>query len=283
VNPTVSTEVLMNPYFQTESVILYHGNCLEVMAKMGGGNCDAIVTDPAYWTLDQHRSIGTTARLGGHRDPSMRRGWFKTIDAEELFDCLCEFHRLLTKNGHVWIMNDGQTLRYTLGYAEEAGFNYAKPFPVAKLRTDGKGFKQGMGYHGRAAHEYIVLLEKGRRRFNQENWPDVFMVPWTGEAETRRFTSDGKGFPTAKPFNFFRWLLRLSTKEGETVLDPFAGSGTLGLAALVERRKAILIERDEATCALIARRLTATPDEQEDLFPPCQPLKDAPFACVPTK
>lgn len=124
-----------------------------------------------------------------------------------------------------------------------------------------------MGYHGRSTHEYVVLCEKGRRRFNQENWPDVFQIPWTGELETRRLTADGKGFPTAKPFNFFRWLLQLSTKEGETVLDPFAGSGTLGMAAMIEKRKAVLIERDRNTIDnIIRKRFTTLPLLSEDPF-----------------
>ena len=52
-----------------------------------------------------------------------------------------------------------------------------------------------------------------------------------------------------------RWLVRLVTPPGGLVLDPFAGSGTTGEAALLEGMRAILVERDEQYLPLIAARL----------------------------
>ena len=40
------------------------GNCLELVTTLEPGSFDAVVTDPAYWTLDKWREVGTTARLG---------------------------------------------------------------------------------------------------------------------------------------------------------------------------------------------------------------------------
>jgi DNA modification methylase len=54
-----------------------------------------------------------------------------------------------------------------------------------------------------------------------------------------------------------RWLVRLVTPPGGTVLDPFAGSGTTGAAALAEGRRPILIEREAEYIADIKRRLKA--------------------------
>lgn len=42
-----------------------------------------------------------------------------------------------------------------------------------------------------------------------------------------------------------KWLVRLVTPPGELVLDPFGGSGTTGVAAILEGRSAVLVELDE--------------------------------------
>lgn len=66
---------------------------------------------------------------------------------------------------------------------------------------------------------------------------------------------NGDHHPHQKPLSVVRWLVRLTTPPGGTVLDPFAGSGTTGVAALLEGRKAILIEREPGYCDMIRRRM----------------------------
>lgn len=61
--------------------------------------------------------------------------------------------------------------------------------------------------------------------------------------------------PTAKPVAVMDWLVTLVTPPGETVLDPFAGSGTTGEAAAAIGRDCVLIERDEQYIPLIHQRL----------------------------
>lgn len=58
-----------------------------------------------------------------------------------------------------------------------------------------------------------------------------------------------------KPLNLMRLVIRRFTEECSTVLDPFAGSGTTGVAAMLEGRNVILIEREKAYCDIIRRRL----------------------------
>ena len=63
--------------------------------------------------------------------------------------------------------------------------------------------------------------------------------------------------PTVKPQNLMRWLVRLITPPGGTVLEPFAGSGTTLLAAERENCKSIGIEREPEYCDIARARLTA--------------------------
>ncbi len=61
--------------------------------------------------------------------------------------------------------------------------------------------------------------------------------------------------PTVKPIALMRWLVRMVTPPGGTVLDPFAGSGTTGVACAALGFPAVLVEQDPEYCAIIARRL----------------------------
>ena len=75
----------------------------------------------------------------------------------------------------------------------------------------------------------------------------------------------GSKHPTVKPVDLMRWLCRLITPLGGTILDPFAGTGTTGEAAFYEGFNAILIEREVEYQADIERRMRlcmAGPDER---------------------
>ena len=65
----------------------------------------------------------------------------------------------------------------------------------------------------------------------------------------------GSKHPTVKPIDLMRWLCRLVTPPKGLVLDPFAGSGTTGIACLAEGFDAILIEREDEYVADIEARL----------------------------
>jgi DNA modification methylase len=65
----------------------------------------------------------------------------------------------------------------------------------------------------------------------------------------------GNTHPTVKPLALMRWLVCLVCPPGGLVLDPFAGSGTTGLACLDEGRRCVLVEQDEEYCGIIKRRL----------------------------
>lgn len=65
----------------------------------------------------------------------------------------------------------------------------------------------------------------------------------------------GSKHPTVKPVDLMRWLVRLVTPPGGVVLDPFAGSGSTGVACVAEGFDAILIEREDEYVADIRRRI----------------------------
>lgn len=87
-----------------------------------------------------------------------------------------------------------------------------------------------------------------------------FEMAWTGfDANAREFTEmsnpDGKRqHPTQKPLSLFKWCI-LKADQDQTILDPFAGSGTTCRAAKDLNKKAVLIEREERYCEIAANRM----------------------------
>lgn len=89
---------------------------------------------------------------------------------------------------------------------------------------------------------------------------------------SERVRLDGVAHPTVKPLSLMRWLVRLVTPPGGTVLEPFAGSGTTVEACVLEGFHCIAIEREADYLPLIRRRILRRTDtiavaleEKEDL------------------
>ena len=73
--------------------------------------------------------------------------------------------------------------------------------------------------------------------------------------------------PTEKPVNLLRYLIELLSKPGDVLLDPFAGSSSLGEAALITKRSAVLVERDEEFFDKGSKRIEALLSSQaQSLF-----------------
>ena len=74
---------------------------------------------------------------------------------------------------------------------------------------------------------------------------------------SKRDRGEGNGHPTVKSIPLMRWLCRLVTPAGGLVLDPFAGSGTTGVAALQEGLRFVGIEKEEEYGEIARRRIGA--------------------------
>ena len=173
---------------------------------------DLVVTDPPYESLEKHREIGTTTRLKHSKASS--NDWF-AIFPNSRFEELCsEVYRVLKKNRHFYCFCDQETMFVLKPVAERNGFKFWKPIVWDKMKI-------GMGYHYRARYEFVLFFEKGKRKLNNLGIPDILAVP-------RIF----KGYPTEKPSALSEILISQSTSDGELVIDPFMGSGSVGVAAL---------------------------------------------------
>ena len=155
---------------------------------------------------------------------------------------------------------DAQSGTLTSGKAGKNGHTRNKPDRDEGIYGGGKGLWQDAGPAGQ-----LFSDSGGASRF----FP---VFKYQAKAPTRerpKVEVDGKqvGWPTVKPLELMRWLVRLVTPPGGTVLDPFAGSGTTGHAAALEGFASVLIERDERALRLIAERLGRAEIEFEVIEP----------------
>jgi site-specific DNA-methyltransferase (adenine-specific) len=196
---------------------------------------DLVITDPAYESLEKHRAVGTTTRLKHSKASS--NDWFRIFPNARFGELFAEVHRVLRRNTHFYLLCDAETMFVAKPAAEQAGFKFWKPL-VWDKRTI------GMGYHYRARYELILFFEKGKRRLKDLGTADVLSVPRVHG-----------GYPAEKPVGISAILIDQSSQPGETVADPFMGSGSVGVAALRAGRRFLGNDLNPEAVALAAPRL----------------------------
>ena len=172
---------------------------------------DLLITDPAYESLEKHRAIGTTTRLKHSKSSS--NDWFTIFPNARFGELFREVYRVLRDDTHFYLLCDAETMFVAKPEAEQAGFKFWKPLVWDKCTI-------GMGYHYRARYEFVLFFEKGKRRLNDLSVADIIAVP--------RIRG---GFPAEKPSELSEVLIRQSSNAGDLVVDPFMGSGSVGVAA----------------------------------------------------
>lgn len=101
--------------------------------------------------------------------------------------------------------------------------------------------------------EYCLHFYRGKGATFPECYRDAFTyyISPINQKDKKKYNH-----PTIKPLEFVRRMVRNSSRPGDTVLDPFMGSGTTGVAALLEGRKFIGIELDDDFYGMSVRRIS---------------------------
>lgn len=227
----------MKPYAQANGVVVYHGDCREVLPSLGRDSIDLIVTDPPYGVDWQSGRRGIAFdRIAGD-DGSL-----------DIAACLRMAIASLRNHRHVYVFGLADWGDLPIGGRTEliwdkgmmGSGNLALPWGLAHEKI-------AFGFHTRQKANpasdggLSARLRRGT----------VLRVDRVNAAAVTRH-------PTEKPPELLRMLIESSSLLGETVLDPFAGVGSTGVAAILEGRKAILIELEERYCETAARRIAAT-------------------------
>lgn len=237
---------MTEPYYQDDLVTLYHGDCLEVMAGMVDLSVKAVLTDPPYsdHTHNSARTNKRTATGNGSAQRALSGGQssFDSISLESLSASFAECGRV----SQGWLVS-------TLDTIHSAHLMVGHEIPGMRLLRSGvwvktnpmpsiSGDRPGQGW------EAIAYLHR----------TDV-KPKWNGGGKAGNYilpTVQSAGHPTSKPLPMISDWVRLFSDHGDTIFDPYAGSGTTLRAAVDNGRKAIGVEGEEKYCELIAKRLT---------------------------
>jgi site-specific DNA-methyltransferase (adenine-specific) len=231
----------MTPYYDHAGIQIFHGDCLDVLPTLG--QVDHVITDPPY-EADAHSQGRRIDSVGGVRSIGEKPIPFAPMD-ETTRRLLADAVGAIARR---WVVTFCQAEASAVwrGAYEAAGLFYKRTGVWVKpdAQPQYSGDRPGVGYES-----MVFMHAPGRTRWNGGGRVGVFT--YTRENNGRTCNPH----PTMKPEQLMVEICSLFTDAGETILDPFMGSGTTLVAAKRLGRKAIGIEREEKYCEIAARRL----------------------------
>ena len=211
-------------------------DCLEGMKYIEDKSIDLVITDPPY-KLVQGGCTNKAVTLKGATN--LKSGNVFSDNSIKFSDWISEVYRVLKENSHCYIMCNDRNLKEILIESENAGFKLLNILVWKKKRHSPNR------YYLKNA-EFIVFLRKGKAK-NINNM-GTFQCLEIDNVEN-------KLHPSEKPVKLMEIFICNSSKSGDTVLDPFMGSGTVAISAIDTGRKYIGFEINEEYCELAKNRI----------------------------
>lgn len=217
----------MKPYYQEDGITIYHGDCRELLPTF---TSDVVVTDPPYGV----DLIGKRTK----RDASLFN-----VGYTDAFEDTPEYVASVVVPAIRWCIAACSRVIVTPGSRNL--FLYPPSDDIGCVFNPAGAGKSRWGFNC-----FTPILFYG---------PDPFMTNGLGgrpNSISEVAAGDGNnGHPCPKPLRWMKWLVNRASCEGETILDPFMGSGTTLRAAKDLGRRAIGIEIEERYCEIAANRL----------------------------
>ncbi len=250
------------------------GDSVEIMNRLDEGTADMIFADPPYNLQLQGELVRpNNTRVDGVDDDWDRFADFAAYD-EFTRAWLAAARRVLKDDGTLWVIGSYHNIYRVGAILQDLGYwilndiIWHKSNPMPNFR--GKRFTN--------AHETLLWCAKSPEAknytFNYQAMKATnedlqmrsdWIIPVCAGSE--RLKQDGaKAHPTQKPEALLYRILLSSTNVGDTVLDPFFGTGTTGAVAKRLGRRFIGIERDAGYAALARERIACViPADDEGL------------------
>lgn len=211
---------------------LYLGDCMDILPTLD--KVDAVITDPPYGIGENSHRVASRSKLAKTTDYGSF-DWDKSAPSKAVIDqCVAA-----GKNAILW------------------GGNYFE-LPPARGWLIWDKINSGNFADAEMAWTNLPISVRMYRQM------------WNGMIREGDEKGVARVHPTQKPLNLMRWCIDW-VKNSQTILDPFMGSGTTGVAAIQMGRKFIGIERDERYFEIACKRIELEVS-QPQLFEP-EPVK----------
>jgi adenine-specific DNA-methyltransferase len=212
------------------------GDCLVELPNIADKSIDMIYVDPPY-------------NVGKDKWDTFEPTEFLKFTTNWIRECL----RILKPQSHFFIHFPSQKS----AWLEDLILTEFSLLPASRIIWHYRNLVQGRDAKDRFLSTYQPILHYsfGGKKLNfPDEWNEDRFDVWTIATPQSNF-SEGKDHITQKPLELMERLVKYGSYEGEIVLDPMAGSGTTGLAALKNNRDFKLIEREQKYIDTINRRL----------------------------
>jgi len=211
------------PTWQRDGITLYLGDCLEILPMLAAGSVDAVITDPDYGIHDERKRTGfSKPRIDQGANSWAGRPSNETLTMVRNFAPL--------------------TIIWGFGYFASGLGDCVAPL-VWDKKTGDNVFADG--------ELAWTSFPTGTLRIFHHQWCGCFKDSERGERAQH---------PTQKPVELMKWCLERCDKYGKvcTVLDPFMGSGTTGVACVHLGRKFVGVEKDPGYFDIAVKRIEQT-------------------------
>jgi site-specific DNA-methyltransferase (adenine-specific) len=227
------------------------GDCLDPaigLASLADGSVDHVISDPPY-EAEAHTQQRRVKHGGGGLE--MEPLLFEPMSHETRIESARQIARVVRRWAIVFCQVEA-AMEWACALTK-AGLVYRRT--GIWVKPDGmpqySGDRPGMGYES-----IVISHAPGSSTWNGGGRHGVWTFNKIGEFDRNR-----TGHQTQKPLALMEALVRDFTDEGELVLDPFAGSGTTGVACKRLGRRFIGWERDPAHHAVAEKRIAGTREQ----------------------
>lgn len=216
-------------HFNAPFGTLYNCNALQLMALMRSDSIDCVATDPPYRVISGGNA---PTDKNGYSSSVLHRNDGKIFENNSVTPqkWFPEIFRILKPGGHAYVMTNVLNLESFVSTARAVGFLFSN------LLIWEKNTANANRWYMKNTELTLFLQKKPAEQINNCGSKQIF------KADNPR----NKSHPTEKPVTLMRHYIENSTQPGQTVFDPFVGSGATLVAAQQCGRRWIGSEIDPA-------------------------------------